>query len=123
MDESTQRDLEAAAFRRLVSHLQERTDAQNIDMMNLAGFAGIASPTGLSMRQGMQALTLIRQARARWCTACPMRSGRPNISARQRLSKRLRLKSRTGRIPSDLSLSPAFLSPSTAKHRLAVDRA
>lgn len=38
MDESTQRDLEAAAFRRLVSHLQERTDAQNIDMMNLAGF-------------------------------------------------------------------------------------
>lgn len=38
MDESTQRDLEAAAFRRLVSHLQTRTDAQNIDMMNLAGF-------------------------------------------------------------------------------------
>lgn len=38
MDESTQRDLEATAFRRLVSHLQERTDAQNIDMMNLAGF-------------------------------------------------------------------------------------
>lgn len=38
MDESTQRDLEAAAFRRLVAHLQERTDAQNIDMMNLAGF-------------------------------------------------------------------------------------
>lgn len=38
MDESTQRDMEAAAFRRLVSHLQTRTDAQNIDMMNLAGF-------------------------------------------------------------------------------------
>ncbi len=30
--------LEAAAFRRLVAHLRERTDAQNIDMMNLAGF-------------------------------------------------------------------------------------
>ena len=30
--------LEAAAFRRLVSHLRERTDVQNIDMMNLAGF-------------------------------------------------------------------------------------
>lgn len=30
--------LEAAAFRRLVAHLQERTDVQNIDMMNLAGF-------------------------------------------------------------------------------------
>lgn len=30
--------LEAAAFRRLVAHLRERTDVQNIDMMNLAGF-------------------------------------------------------------------------------------
>ena len=30
--------LEAAAFRRLVAHLQERTDVQNIDMMNLSGF-------------------------------------------------------------------------------------
>ena len=34
----TQTELEAAAFRRLVTHLQERTDVQNIDLMNLAGF-------------------------------------------------------------------------------------
>ena len=33
-----QRDFEAAAFRRLVRHLRERTDVQNIDLMNLAGF-------------------------------------------------------------------------------------
>lgn len=33
-----QTQLEAAAFRRLVSHLQERNDVQNIDLMNLAGF-------------------------------------------------------------------------------------
>ncbi len=32
------RDLEAAVFRRLVKHLQGRTDVQNIDMMTLAGF-------------------------------------------------------------------------------------
>lgn len=31
-------ELEAAAFRRLVEHLQSRTDVQNIDLMNLAGF-------------------------------------------------------------------------------------
>ena len=31
-------ELEAAAFRRLVKHLQERTDVQNIDLMNLSGF-------------------------------------------------------------------------------------
>lgn len=36
--ETRQRDFEAAAFRRLVEHLRVRTDVQNIDMMNLAGF-------------------------------------------------------------------------------------
>ncbi len=38
MDKQQQTELEAAAFRRLVSHLQGRTDVQNIDLMNLAGF-------------------------------------------------------------------------------------
>ena len=38
MDEQTKLELEAAAFRRLVQHFQERTDVQNIDLMNLAGF-------------------------------------------------------------------------------------
>lgn len=38
MDEKTKTELEAAAFRRLVAHFQERTDVQNIDLMNLSGF-------------------------------------------------------------------------------------
>jgi hypothetical protein len=38
MDDATRTELEAAAFRRLRDHLRERTDVQNIDMMNLAGF-------------------------------------------------------------------------------------
>jgi len=38
MDEQTQTELEAAVFRRLVSHLRQRTDVQNIDMMITAGF-------------------------------------------------------------------------------------
>ena len=38
MTEDQKRDFEAAAFRRLVQHLRERTDVQNIDLMNLAGF-------------------------------------------------------------------------------------
>jgi hypothetical protein len=37
-DPVTRTELEAAAFRRLVEHLRERADVQNIDMMNLAGF-------------------------------------------------------------------------------------
>jgi len=38
LDDTTRTELEAAAFRRLVAHLRERTDVQNIDLMTLAGF-------------------------------------------------------------------------------------
>lgn len=38
MDDQTRIELEAAAFRSLVDHLRERTDVQNIDLMNLSGF-------------------------------------------------------------------------------------
>ncbi len=38
MEKQTQIELEAAAFRRLRDHLAQRTDVQNIDMMNLTGF-------------------------------------------------------------------------------------
>ena len=38
MDDKTRTELEAAAFRKLVQHLRERTDVQNLDLMNLAGF-------------------------------------------------------------------------------------
>ncbi|MCB1693287.1 MAG: DUF1244 domain-containing protein [Pseudomonadales bacterium] len=38
MDDATRTELEAAAFRRLVEHLDEHKEVQNIDLMNLAGF-------------------------------------------------------------------------------------
>ena len=38
LDDKTRTELEAATFRRLVEHLRKHTDAQNIDLMNLAGF-------------------------------------------------------------------------------------
>jgi hypothetical protein len=38
MDSTTRTELEAATFRRLVEHLRSRSDVQNIDLMNLAGF-------------------------------------------------------------------------------------
>ena len=38
IDDATRTELEAAAYRRLVEHLRQRTDVQNIDLMNLAGF-------------------------------------------------------------------------------------
>ena len=38
MDEKTRVEIEAAAFRTLLEHLRKRTDVQNLDLMNLAGF-------------------------------------------------------------------------------------
>jgi hypothetical protein len=38
LDDKTRTELEAAAFRRLVEHLRTRTDVQNLELMNLAGF-------------------------------------------------------------------------------------
>lgn len=58
IDDKLRTELEAAAFRRLVQHLRTRTDVQNIDMMNLAGFCrnclanwtlDAAKSSGLSM--------------------------------------------------------------------------
>jgi len=38
MDHNTKKELQSAAFERLINHLRERKDVQNIDLMNLAGF-------------------------------------------------------------------------------------
>ena len=38
MDENTKKELQSAAFERLINHLMDRKDVQNIDLMNLAGF-------------------------------------------------------------------------------------
>ena len=38
MDENTKKELQSTAFERLINHLRDRKDVQNIDLMNLAGF-------------------------------------------------------------------------------------
>ena len=38
MDENIKKELQSAAFERLINHLRDRKDVQNIDLMNLAGF-------------------------------------------------------------------------------------
>ena len=38
MDENTKKELQSAAFERLINHLRKKKDVQNIDLMNLAGF-------------------------------------------------------------------------------------
>ena len=38
MDDTIKKELQSAAFERLINHLRERTDVQNLELMNLAGF-------------------------------------------------------------------------------------
>ena len=61
IDEKTQESLEAAAFRRLVAHLRERTDVQNIDLMNLAGFCRNCLSNWLKDAADERGVTLSRE--------------------------------------------------------------
>ena len=62
LDEATRTELEAAAFRRLVAHLRERTDVQNIDLMNLAGFCRNCLSNWYQEAAGAKGLTLDKLA-------------------------------------------------------------
>lgn len=65
LDATTRTELEAAAFRRLVAHLAKRTDAQNIDLMNLAGFCRNCLSNWLQEAAEAQQVALTRdEARA-----------------------------------------------------------
>jgi len=65
LDSQTQTELEAAAFRRLMSHLQSRTDVQNIDLMILAGFCRNCLSDWLQQAADEQSISMNRdQARA-----------------------------------------------------------
>ena len=66
MDDQTRIEAEAAAFRDLVAHLQKRTDVQNIDLMNLAGFCRNCLAKWYVAAAGEQGLELdYEQARER----------------------------------------------------------
>ena len=74
-DEQTRLEIEAAVFRRLVEHFQSRTDVQNIDVMNLAGFcrnclakwyAAAAAERGLSLDQDQARELIYGMPYAKW---------------------------------------------------------
>ena len=65
MTNSTQTEIEAAAFRQLIKHLQEHPEVQNIDLMNLAGFCRNCLAKWLAAAATEQAVTMdYEQARA-----------------------------------------------------------
>ncbi len=62
LDQDSKTRAEAAAFRRLVAHLQNRTDVQNIDMMNLAGFCRNCLSNWYADAAGQEGVTLDKAA-------------------------------------------------------------
>src|SRR4051812_15504480 len=75
MDDRTRTELEAAAFRRLVEHLRSRTDVQNLDLMNLAGFCRnclsnwyqeAATAKGVQMEKGAARETIYGMPYEEW---------------------------------------------------------
>ena len=88
MDDKTRTELEAAAFRRLVAHLQERTDVQNIDLMNLAGFCRNCLSRWYREEAGTRGIEIADPRPARSSTACRTRSGRPSTRKRPRATRR-----------------------------------
>ena len=75
VDDKLRIELEAAAFRRLVEHLRERTDVQNLDLMNLAGFCrnclskwyrAAATERGVEMSDDAARETIYGMPHAEW---------------------------------------------------------
>ena len=78
MDDNTKKELQSAAFERLISHLRE--DVQNIDLMNLAGFVETAYQNG--REEGQKKGITISDPEARdMFMACLILSGKKSIKS------------------------------------------
>ena len=66
MDDKIRTELEAAVYRRLVEHLRGRTDVQNIDMMNLAGFFVLGIQSGINVIGALIYPTSLRANGSGW---------------------------------------------------------
>ena len=84
LDPKTQTELEAAVFRRLVEHLRSRTDVQNIDLMNLAGFCRNCLGNWMKEAADAKGVALTKDESRERCTACPTRSGRRSTRRKPR---------------------------------------
>ena len=76
MDEQTRTELEAAAFRTLIGHFQKRTDVQNIDLMNLAGFCRNCLSNWMKEAADAQGVALSKDESREWVYGMPYESWR-----------------------------------------------
>ena len=78
MDENIKKELQSAAFERLLNHLRERKDVQNLDLMNLAGFCRNCLSKWYreeAQKKELKSLILMQES---MCMACLILSGKIN---------------------------------------------
>ena len=80
MDDTTKKELQSAAFERLIQHLRERKDVQNLDLMNLAGFCRNCLSKWYREEAGKKKeLKFQTQKQERMFMGCPTPNGKKNI--------------------------------------------
>ena len=79
MDDNTKKELQSAAFDRLLNHLRERKDVQNIDLMNLAGFCRNCLSKWYREEAEKKELKFQILMRENMFMECPIQSGKKNI--------------------------------------------
>ena len=79
MDENTKKELQSKAFERLITHLRERKDVQNIDLMNLAGFVETVFPSGTEKKQKKKVLKFLILMQENMFMECHTLIGKTNI--------------------------------------------
>ncbi len=107
MGDATRTELEAAAFRRLVAHLQNRTDVQNIDLMNLAGFCRNCLGDWYREAAAESGIKLEKDKRGKSFMACRRRNGKGATKRKLRPSNRRNLPNRR-RKPTAKNAPPPF---------------
>ena len=88
LTEQQKTEFEAAAFRTLVAHLRNRTDVQNIDLMNLSGFCRNCLSNWYQDAAAEAGIDISKQKPAKSSTACPTTSGKQNTRRKRRKSRR-----------------------------------
>ena len=79
MNEDTKKELQSATFERLLKHLDERKDVQNIDIMNLAGFVEIVCLDGIEKKLRKKIFQFPTLRLVNMFMVCPTLSGKRSI--------------------------------------------
>ena len=83
MDHTTKKELQSATFERLIQHLRERKDVQNLDLMNLAGFCRNCLSKWYKEEAKKKELKYLILMQENMFMECLMRSGKKSIKSNQ----------------------------------------